>query len=105
MIIGIPVYQGVDLLDVTAPHEVLKWIGEDIDVRLIARKPNEMITTRDGLTFVAPYGFEGVPSLDVLWVPGGDPAALKADDERAGRRLPGFHAGPKQDRQIRLLGL
>jgi putative intracellular protease/amidase len=77
MIIGIPVYQGVDLLDVTAPHEVLKWIGDDVDVRLIAQKPNEMITTRDRFTFLAPYGFDDVPSLDVLWVPGGDPVALK----------------------------
>lgn len=26
MILGIPVHDHVDLLDVAAPHEVLKWI-------------------------------------------------------------------------------
>jgi putative intracellular protease/amidase len=77
MIIGIPVYQGVDLLDVAGPHEVFKWMGDNVDVRLIAKLPKEMITTRDGLTFLAPFGFDDVPSLDVLWVPGGDPSALK----------------------------
>jgi transcriptional regulator GlxA family with amidase domain len=78
MIIGIPVYQKVDLLDVTGPHEVFKWMGDDVEVRLIANKPKEMITTRDGFTFLAPYGFDDVPSPDVIWVPGGDPEALKA---------------------------
>jgi putative intracellular protease/amidase len=78
MIIGIPVYQGVDLLDVTGPYEVLSWVENGIDVRLISRKANDVIITRDKkFTFLAPFGFNDVPSLDVLWVPGGDPDALK----------------------------
>jgi len=77
MIIGIPVYQKVDLLDVTGPHEVFKWMSPEIEVRLIAETANTMITTRDGFTFLAPHGFADVPSLDVLWVPGGAPEALK----------------------------
>jgi transcriptional regulator GlxA family with amidase domain len=77
MIIGIPVYQKVDLLDVTGPHEVFKWMNPEVEVRLIARSANSMITTRDGFTFLAPHGFDDVPSLDVLWVPGGDPEALR----------------------------
>lgn len=76
MIIGIPVYDGVDLLDVTGPHEVFKWMTPTPDVRLIAETPRS-ITTRDGFTFIAPNGFVGTPHIDVLWVPGGDPAALK----------------------------
>ena len=28
-IVGIPVYQGVDLLDVAAPCEVFGWMGEE----------------------------------------------------------------------------
>lgn len=76
MIIGIPVYDGVDLLDVTAAHEVLSWMEPSVDVRLIAERPGN-ITARDGFTFIAPNSFATTPALDVLWVPGGDPSALK----------------------------
>jgi cyclohexyl-isocyanide hydratase len=77
MIIGIPVYQGVDLLDVTGPHEILKWLGNRVDVQLIAEKIDEQgITTRDGFTFKANKTFDNAPRLDVLWVPGGSPEAL-----------------------------
>ena len=81
VIIGIPVYDKVDLLDVTGPYEILNWMNQPerrlVDVRLIAESAGE-VTTRDGVTFRAPYGFADVPALDVLWVPGGDPEALKA---------------------------
>jgi transcriptional regulator GlxA family with amidase domain len=76
VIIGIPVYDGVDLLDVTGPHEIFKWMSPSPDVRLIADTPRS-ITTRDGFTFIAPNGYAAVPHLDVLWVPGGAPEALK----------------------------
>ena len=74
MIIGMPVYQEVDLLDVTGPHEVLKWMGNDVDLRLIGKTRNEAIKTRDDFTFVAPFAYDDVPSLDVLWVPAAIPA-------------------------------
>jgi transcriptional regulator GlxA family with amidase domain len=76
MIIGIPVYDKVDLLDVAGPREILTWMEPAAEVRLIAETPGP-ITTRDGLTFIAPYGFNDTPVLDVLWVPGGEPEALK----------------------------
>lgn len=84
VIVGIPVYDGVDLLDVTAPAEVFSWVQRSetlpnaptIEVRLIAQQPGE-ITTRNGFTFIAPISFADNTSLDVLWVPGGDPPALK----------------------------
>lgn len=76
MIIGIPVYDKVDLLDVAGPREVLTWMDPKADVRLIARQAGP-ITTRDGLTLIAPHGFADTPQLDVLWVPGGDLDALK----------------------------
>jgi len=77
MIIGIPVYNKVDLLDVAGPHEALKWMSApSADVRLIAEKPGE-ITSRDGFTFKAPFGFGDIDTLDVLWVPGGDLDALR----------------------------
>jgi len=82
MIIGMPVYQGVDLLDVTGPHEVLRWMkdlgGIDVDIQLFAKTVDcNGITTRDGFTFLADKPFLPAPKLDVLWVPGGSPDALK----------------------------
>ena len=38
MLIGIPIYGGVDLLDVTGPHEMFSWA--DFDVQLFG------VTTR-----------------------------------------------------------
>ncbi len=78
MIIGIPVYQKVDLLDVAAPHEVLKWAGPDVEVRLLAASTQEPIVTRDGFRFLATHRFADTTDLDVLWVPGGEPEALAA---------------------------
>ena len=82
MIIGIPVYQDVDLLDVMGPKEIFSWIPEKfgVTVELIADKANKQsITSRDGLTFTVEKTFEDAPKLDVLWVPGGDPCALKRE--------------------------
>ena len=73
MIVGIPVYQKVDLLDVTAPYEVLKWMDPHLDLRLIAASTDKPIVTRDGFSFLATHDFASTPRLNVLWVPGGDP--------------------------------
>ena len=81
MIIGIPIYQKVDLLDVAAPYEIFSLLGEfdqalQVEVYLIAAKPGT-IKTRDGLMIKPHKIFSEVPALDVLWVPGGDPKALE----------------------------
>lgn len=77
--IGIPVYQDVDLLDVTGPHEIFKWMEDKpnrlVDVQLIAATMDD-IKTRDGFVFKPNKTFDNASRLDVLWVPGGDPAAL-----------------------------
>lgn len=76
MIVGIPVYDKVDLLDVTGPHEILGWMDQPkADIRIIADKPRE-VTSRDGFKFQACYGYDDIKTLDVLWVPGGDIDAL-----------------------------
>jgi transcriptional regulator GlxA family with amidase domain len=84
--IGIPVYQGVDLLDITGPHEIFSWMNDPppapptVGIQLIADKKNDKsITTRDGFTFTAPTTFEDASKLDVLWVPGGAPDALNRE--------------------------
>lgn len=79
MIIGIPVYQGVDLLDVTGPHEIFSWMGDDeVDVRLLAEQPRDPIVTRGkfGLSINVMHSFAEEQQLDVIWVPGGDPPEL-----------------------------
>src|SRR6266850_1535359 len=89
MIIGIPVYQKVDLLDVTGPYEMFQWMKQsqpDTDVQIIAETAGE-ITTRDRFTFKATKCFAEVDALDVLWVPGGDPEALKVLMKRPSRYL------------------
>jgi cyclohexyl-isocyanide hydratase len=79
MIIGIPVYENVDLLDVTGPYEMFQWMnssGQSVEVQVIAETANE-ITSRDGFTFRPHKRFSDVRQLDVLWVPGGSTDALK----------------------------
>jgi putative intracellular protease/amidase len=61
MIIGIPVYQDVDLLDVAGPYEMFNWMnvaGSAVDVHVIAA--TEQVTTRDGLTLTSHKRFKDV---------------------------------------------
>jgi transcriptional regulator GlxA family with amidase domain len=80
-IIGIPIYPGVDLLDVAAPYEIFNWMGEkwktrEVEVYLVA-ETNDPIHTRDGLQLQPHKIFDQVRQLDLLWVPGGAPPALE----------------------------
>jgi hypothetical protein len=46
MLIGIPIYEKVDLLDVEAPYEIFNWMKESVqsvEVYLIAEKPGETL--------------------------------------------------------------
>ena len=81
MIIGIPIYPKVDLLDVAAPVEIFDCMKSyakqlEIEIYLIAEDCGEVVT-RSGVTLNAQKRFDEVPRVDVLWVPGGDPSALK----------------------------
>lgn len=81
LIIGIPIYEKVDLLDVAAPYELFNLMKQftpkvQTEVYLIAEKAKP-VTTRDGLVMKPQKTFAAVPKLDVLWVPGGDPSALR----------------------------
>ena len=77
MIIGMPVYPGVDLLDVTGPYEILSWMSIPVQIELVAKEAGD-ITTRNGFTFKACKSFDNASKFDVLWVPGGSPDALNA---------------------------
>ena len=73
LLVGMPVYDAVDMLDVTGPHEMLSWAG--INVELVAAKKG-MHCFRNGFRFEVTRSFAKASRYDVLWVPGGDPAAL-----------------------------
>lgn len=72
--IAIPVYDHVDMLDVTGPYEMFDWAGFKIDV--IAATPG-MVMFRSAFCFQVKLGFDDCPGpYDAVWVPGGDPQAL-----------------------------
>lgn len=86
LVIGIPVYDGVDLLDVAVPWELFSWMaqieGDEPSsgrrkVTLLVSADGDAVKTRDGLRMQANLRLEESPALDVLWVPGGDPARLQ----------------------------
>jgi cyclohexyl-isocyanide hydratase len=76
MIVSVPVYDQVDLFDVAAPHEVLRWMDPDLEIRLVAGAADSTVTTRDGFRFLSTHSFAEDTPIDVLWVPGGNPGAL-----------------------------
>jgi cyclohexyl-isocyanide hydratase len=81
MIIGIPVYDDVDMLDVTGPFEMFEWAGFEID--LLAEHKG-MKKFRSGFRFEVTKSFSDARAYDAIWVPGGDPKALAhiIDDPR-----------------------
>jgi transcriptional regulator GlxA family with amidase domain len=79
MKLGIPVYEGVNLLDVAGPYEMFSWARESTDLQtVIVSWDGRPVTTVNGLRFEADASFSDVPALDVLWTPGGDPKAVTA---------------------------
>jgi transcriptional regulator GlxA family with amidase domain len=86
--IGIPIYAGVDLMDVAAPFEIFNWMGYywqqdpyapgSVQVQLFAAD-GCTLKTRDGLTLTPDATFDDCDEsnqLDLLWVPGGSPDSL-----------------------------
>src|SRR5262245_62594668 len=76
MIIGMPVYDQVDMLDVTGPFEMFDWAGFEID--LLAEKPGKTRFRSKGFAFEVTRSFADARTYDAIWVPGGDPGALAA---------------------------
>lgn len=77
MILGVPVYEGVNLLDVAGPWEMFNWVDEGLGLKtLIVSQEGGPVTTMNGIRFSADTSFAKAPPLDILWVPGGSPDAL-----------------------------
>jgi transcriptional regulator GlxA family with amidase domain len=78
MKLGIPVYDGVDLLDVTGPYEMFTWVDSSKELEtVLLSSDGGAVTSRNGVRFHAHASFAQIPTLDILWVPGGAPAALQ----------------------------
>jgi len=77
MKLGIPVYEGVNLLDVAGPYEMFTWVDqkEGLDPVILSASGGP-VTSMNRVRFEAHASFCAVPALDVLWVPGGDPKVL-----------------------------
>ncbi|MDH2343225.1 DJ-1/PfpI family protein [Bradyrhizobium sp. SSUT18] len=73
MKIGIPVYDGVDMLDVAGPFEMFDWAK--FDVEIVAAEPG-LKRFRGGFRFEVTKSFAECTQYDAIWVPGGDPPAL-----------------------------
>jgi hypothetical protein len=106
MKLGIPVYEGVNLLDVAGPLEMFSWVdkkkGLETVLLSIDGKP---VTSLNGVRFDAQASFAATPRLDILWVPGGAPDALGAimsDPASPYSRLPATGCGQCE---MGLLGL
>jgi cyclohexyl-isocyanide hydratase len=77
MKLGIPVYEGVNLLDVAGPYEMFNWVDASKGLEtIIVSADGGPVKTLNGVRFEAHASFDATPVLDVLWVPGGDPDAL-----------------------------
>lgn len=71
MKLGIPVYEGVDLLDVAGPYEMFGWVSPKKLETVILSEDGLPVTSGNGMRFEAQSSFAATPTLDVLWVPGG----------------------------------
>ncbi|RWA69334.1 MAG: DJ-1/PfpI family protein [Mesorhizobium sp.] len=75
--LGIPVYEGVNLLDVVGPLEMFTWVDKEKGLEtFILSIDGAPVTSLNGVRFEAQASFDVTPTLDVVWVPGGDPPAL-----------------------------
>jgi cyclohexyl-isocyanide hydratase len=83
--IVIPIYHGVDLLDVAGPYEMFYWMGTLWKERTVtielAAKTRRFIRTHDGLKLTPDRTFADYEKhrlkADLLWVPGGRPEDLQ----------------------------
>ncbi|MER8640181.1 DJ-1/PfpI family protein [Mesorhizobium sp. M1365] len=77
MKLGIPVYDGINLLDVAGPLEMFTWVDEEKGLQpLLLSIDGASVLSLNKVRFEVHASFAAAPELDVLWVPGGGPIAL-----------------------------
>jgi putative intracellular protease/amidase len=69
--VGILLFDGVQIIDYTAPYEILSF---SFDVFTVAPKKDTIKTWR-GMKVIPDYGFDNAPTPDILVIPGGNISA------------------------------
>lgn len=82
MKIGIPIYEGVNLLDVAGPLEMFTWAARDKSTggklnTILISEDGQPVKTMNDVALGAHASFAEALALDILWVPGGDVDALR----------------------------
>lgn len=80
-VIVVPIYEGVDLLDVAPPYEIFCWMGENwperkVEVYLAAERRDRPLFTRDRFQLTPHKTFDELSHVDMIWAPGGNPPDL-----------------------------
>jgi transcriptional regulator GlxA family with amidase domain len=77
IVVGILVFEGVELLDFTGPAEVFAVAGHGSSFRVVTiAETTAPFATMGGLTFVPSHTYDDAPPLGVLVVPGGNMRAV-----------------------------
>lgn len=77
-VIGIPLYEGVNVFDAISAYEVFSWMQSSlakrltVELSLVAETMRPVVTRENGLVLTPQKTFREMPRLDLLWVPGGD---------------------------------
>lgn len=74
--VGVLVFDGVQVIDYSAPFEVFGQAGQNV---FTVAKQKAAVTTAMGQSINPRYGFADVPPLDVLVIPGGEVTATQDD--------------------------
>lgn len=78
-VVGILVFEGVELLDFTGPAEVFAVAGHGSMFKVVTVAESKTpFATMGGLTFVPSHTYDDAPPLGVLVVPGGNMRAVTA---------------------------
>jgi transcriptional regulator GlxA family with amidase domain len=63
-------YENFELLDIYGPLEMFGWVGPELEIVTVAETAGA-VTSGQGPTVLADYGFNDCPPLDLVLLPGG----------------------------------
>jgi putative intracellular protease/amidase len=70
MKLGMVIFDGFQLLDVFGPLEMFGHLADRVEIVMIAQKAGS-IRSSAGPVVIADHGFDTVPKLDIVMIPGG----------------------------------
>ncbi|NEQ38595.1 MAG: DJ-1/PfpI family protein [Okeania sp. SIO3I5] len=83
LIVGIPLFSGVDLLDVVSAQEPFSFVEQvsagqhKMTTYLIAQSIELVETSPGGLRVMPDKTFQEINEVDILWIPGGGPVSIE----------------------------